>query len=120
LLDFFLKNGNTLSVSDSSERSLNDFLKSLYKSLFNKLIKELEFFEVVSHHILKAELKIILSTCHIIFESSKCKFWLDHPELGEMSRGVRIFGAEGGTESVNITQGAAEVLHTQLPRDSEE
>lgn len=44
LLDLFLKDLNTLSICDSSEWCVNNFLKSLNEALFNELVEEFELF----------------------------------------------------------------------------
>lgn len=48
LLDLFLEDGNTLSVSNSLEGSIDNLLDALNETLFNELIEELELLHVVS------------------------------------------------------------------------
>lgn len=48
LLDLFLEDGNTLSVSNSLEGSIDNLLNALNETLFNELIEELKLLHVVS------------------------------------------------------------------------
>ncbi len=44
---------------------------------------------------------------------------LDHPELGQVARGVGVLGAEGGAEGVHVAHGEAVRLHVELPGHGE-
>jgi hypothetical protein len=45
---------------------------------------------------------------------------LDHPELGEVAAGVRVFGAEGRPERINLGQRQAIGVDIELPRHRQE
>ena len=45
---------------------------------------------------------------------------LDHPELGEVARGVGVLGAERGAERVHGGHSARVRLHVELPRHRQE
>lgn len=111
LFDFLLKNGDTLGVWNAAEGSIDDLLQSLDETLFNELIEKLEFLLVVQHDVVEAELEVILSTCHVIFQGGKSELGLNHPEFGQMASSVGVLGTEGGTECVNVREGTAIVLN---------
>ena len=46
-------------------------------------------------------------------------FGLDHPELGQVARGVGVFGAEGGTKGVDVGQGQGEYFSLKLAADGQ-
>jgi hypothetical protein len=46
-------------------------------------------------------------------------FGFDHPELGEVTRGVAVFGAEGRSEGVDLAEGERENLSFQLPANGQ-
>ena len=41
---------------------------------------------------------------HQAFEVGIGDLGLDHPELGEVAAGLRLFGAEGGAEAVDLAE----------------
>src|SRR5258708_1522013 len=50
----------------------------------------------------------------VAIEITEGHLGFDHPEFGEVARGVRILGAEGGAEGVNIREGQCENLGFEL------
>ena len=55
-----------------------------------------------------------LGQLHVVFEVGKGHLRLDHPELGGMARGVGMLGPKGGTEGVDLAQGAGQHLGRKL------
>ena len=53
---------------------------------------------------------------HVVVQVEEGHLGLDHPELGEVARGVRVLGAERGAEGVDLAQGAGEDLALQAGR----
>ncbi len=58
--------------------------------------------------------------CRIVREVGERDLRLDHPELGEVAAGVRVLGAEGRPEGINLGQRQAVGLDIELPRDRQE
>lgn len=56
---------------------------------------------------------------HVVVEVAERHFGFDHPEFGGVARGVGIFGAEGGSEGVDLAEGAGEGFAFELARDGE-
>jgi hypothetical protein len=50
-----------------------------------------------------------------VFERGVSHFRLDHPELGEVAPGLRLFGAEGGAEAVDFAEGHGVGFVVELP-----
>ena len=57
------------------------------------------------------------SELHIIVQVGKSNFRLNHPEFSRMTSCVRIFGAEGGTECVNVTKCHSKGFAFELTRN---
>jgi hypothetical protein len=55
--------------------------------------------------------------CRIVREVGEGDLRLDHPELGEVAAGVRVLGAEGQPEGVDLGECQAVGLDIELPRD---
>ena len=55
--------------------------------------------------------------CRIVRQVGEGDLRLDHPELGEVAAGVRVLGAEGRPERINLGQRQAIGLDIELPRD---
>jgi hypothetical protein len=77
-------------------------------------IQELEIFSVVLKHVTDAELDICLCTFHRIVNVSKGQFGLDHPELSDVSAGVRNLSSEGRAEGIDVGECACEIFDSQL------
>ena len=52
----------------------------------------------------------VLGAAHVVSEVGEGDFRLDHPELGQVARGVAVLGAEGWAKSVDRGEGAGVVL----------
>ncbi len=57
---------------------------------------------------------------HVAFEIAKRHFWLNHPELGKVPRGVAVFGSERGTKSVNVGESKRQRLRLELAGNCQE
>jgi hypothetical protein len=55
-----------------------------------------------------------LGEVHVALEIAEGDFRLDHPELGGVARGVGVFRAEGGTEGIDVGEGAGEGFPLKL------
>ena len=68
-------------------------------------------------HLLHLALEERLGQILIVVQVAEGHLRLDHVELRQMARRVRILGAEGGSEGVDIGEGVRENLRLQLPAD---
>lgn len=115
---YLQQNFNSFSVWGSGEWSIYQFLQILLKSCLFSLQKY-EIIFVIFKNELNAILNVSFSAFHTIINISKCKFWFDHPEFSHMSAGVWDLSSESWAEGVNIGQSTAEILDSQLTRDSQ-
>ena len=69
---------------------------------------------------LEDELQQRLGQIGVIGKIGERDLRLDHPEFGEMAAGVRVLGAEGRAEGVDLGEREAVGLDIELARDGEE
>ena len=60
-----------------------------------------------------------LGQVHVVGQVVEGHLRLDHPELGQVARGVGVLGAEGRAEGVDLAQGAGEDLRLELAADGQ-
>ena len=70
-------------------------------------------------HVAEDPLEEPLGQVHVVVELEEGHFRLDHPELGQVPRGVGVLGAERGAEGVDLAQRAGEDLGLQLAADGQ-
>lgn len=63
---------------------------------------------------------VVFGALHVVGERAEGHLRLDHPELGEVARRVRVLGAEGRAEGVDVGEGARVVLAVELAGHGEE
>jgi hypothetical protein len=73
----------------------------------------------VVEHVADDVFQEILGELHVAREVAERHLGLDHPELGEVSRRVRVLGAEGGAEGVDVAEREREDLAFELAADGE-
>jgi hypothetical protein len=56
----------------------------------------------------------------VVVEVGEGDFRLDHPELGQVARGVAVLGAEGRAEGVDLAQREAVALDVELAGHGQE
>ncbi len=56
---------------------------------------------------------------HVVGQVAERHLRLDHPELGQVPRGVGVLRAERGAEGVDLAQRAGEDLRLQLAADGQ-
>ena len=78
------------------------------------LSKEIHFLRALVEHAFEYGLEEGFGEIGIVGQRSKRHFWLDHPKLGEVTRGVRIFCSKGRTEGVHATHRATVRFEFQL------
>ena len=65
----------------------------------------------------KIRLKNASASVHVVVQLEKGHLRLDHPELGQMPRRVRVFRAERRAKGVDLAQRAGENFRLQLAAD---
>ena len=84
------------------------------------VVEELHVLGTVAEHVREDPFQERLSQRHVVREIEERHLRLDHPELGEVPRGVRVLGAEGRAEGVDLRHRQAEALDVELAGDGEE
>src|SRR5207248_383751 len=70
--------------------------------------------------VLEDALQERLGDGHVVVEVEKGHLRLHHPELREVPGGVGVFGAEGGTERVDLSKRASKDFGLELTADGKE
>mmetsp|Transcript_10898 Transcript_10898/g.22190 ORF Transcript_10898/g.22190 Transcript_10898/m.22190 type:complete len:228 (-) Transcript_10898:349-1032(-) len=120
LLLLLLQDINGLRVCQALERRGHQVFQSGEEALLDLLLEKIQVGPVVLHRVGDAVLEVVLSALHVIEDVREGELGLNHPELGQVPRGVRVLRPEGGPEGVDARQGAAVVLDTQLPAHRQE
>src|ERR1700722_15639062 len=89
-------------------------------SSFATLLDPLEIFLPLVQQRREGVFQQRLRQCRIVRELGERDLRLDHPELGEVAAGVRVLGAEGRPEGVDLGQRQAVGLDIELPRHRQE
>ena len=108
------KNVDGLGVAQTHEFNLGDGFETSDQFLVEHIVEELEVVHVVVQRVLHQILDEILSQIHIVLDVVKGHFGLDHPELSQVARSVAVFGAERGTESIDVAKSHSTQLTFQL------
>ena len=88
--------------------------------LLDPLVEEGEILLPFLQQRLEGELQQPLRQRRIVREVGERDLRLDHPELGEVAAGVRVLGAEGRPERVDLGEREAVGLDVELPRHRQE
>ena len=118
-LTAFLQNLDRVGVLDLFEFQLEHLVEPIQKVLIHKLIQELDVLRATLQGVAHAEFQKVLDERHIVLEVGKGDLGLDHPELGGVTAGIAVLGAEGGTEGIDVAERHAEGLDVQLSADGE-
>mmetsp|Transcript_29576 Transcript_29576/g.84843 ORF Transcript_29576/g.84843 Transcript_29576/m.84843 type:complete len:703 (+) Transcript_29576:138-2246(+) len=106
-------------VRQALEGFRQEVLQPRDEPLLNLLVEEFQVGPVVLHRVSDAVLQVVLGTLHVVLDVGEGELGLDHPEFGEVPRGVRVLGTEGGSERVHVGEGTAIVLDAKLTTDGE-
>mmetsp|Transcript_11425 Transcript_11425/g.47912 ORF Transcript_11425/g.47912 Transcript_11425/m.47912 type:complete len:372 (+) Transcript_11425:50-1165(+) len=115
-----LQNLNRLRVRDAPEGVLRDVLDAREAFFVVHLAQKLQVRAVALQHVVQAVAHVILGALHVVLQVGKGELGLDHPELGEVARGVGVLRAERGAERVHGGHRARVRLHVELPGDGQE
>ena len=94
-------------------------LQSLDETLVDKAVEKCEIVRAALHDAVDDVLDHGLHDLKVTVEIAERHLRLDHPELGGVARGVGVFGAEGGTEGVDVAERHGEVLGVELTGDGQ-
>ena len=82
-------------------------------------MEELHVLGAVLQHVAEDLLQELLGQSHVVGQFEKRHLRLDHPELGQVPRRVRVFRPKRRTERVDLAQAAGIDLALQLPADGQ-
>ena len=60
----------------------------------------------------------VLGEVHVVVEVDEGDLGLDHPELGQVAARLRLLGAEGRPEAVDLAERHRAGLHVELARSA--
>src|SRR5262249_37391866 len=83
------------------------------------LVEEGHVIGTLLQRVLENPLEEPLAEVHVVGQLVEGHFGLDHPELGEMTRGIAVLGAKGGAEGVDFAERAGEDFAFELAADGE-
>ena len=106
-------------IRNADERTLDHELEPLRQSLINKLIEQRKVLFAVLQRVSRHVLDERFTQVHVPGQIAERHFRLDHPKLGGVSRGVRIFGAKGRAKRVDVGKGAGKRLALELAADGQ-
>ena len=109
-----LQDLDALGVGQAHERLLEDAVQALDEGIVVHLVEELQVVLAVLQRIVDAELDELLGQIHIVGDVIEGHLGLNHPELGQVARGVAVLSAEGGAKGVDGTQSRCAQLTLEL------
>ena len=117
--DSLFEDLDAFSVGKPYEAVLEDTLQALDELLVEHIVEELDVVGAMVEGILNAVFDELLCEVHIVFDVIERHLGLDHPEFGEVPRGVGVLCSECRAEGVNLTERQSAQLTFELTADSE-
>ena len=109
-----LQQFNSVGVVQHDEVAVHHALQLLDQTLLEELVEELQLGGTLLHHVGDDVLDHLGGDLDDVGQLGKGHLRLHVPELGHVAGGVGVFGAEGGTEGVDLTKGHSGHLALQL------
>src|SRR4051812_7786439 len=106
---------NGLGVLHAHEFRAHDILESADCTLLNALVEERHIVLPLLEHGLEYIFDQVLRQRGVVSESREGDFRLDHPELGQVTAGVRILRTKRGAERIYVGEREAVGLDVELP-----
>src|SRR5260370_28675130 len=103
-----VENGDGLFVADGGKGRLDGF------EFFRVALKRFELARFVSEDGLDDRADEAFGERHRFVQFYVRGLWLKHPEFGEVPAGLRFFGAEGGTEGIDFSEGHGQGFAIEL------
>ena len=97
-------NLNSLGISNACKAVFNDIVQFVQQAGFDEFVKQFQIFGAMLHNMSDTAANHILGQIHVVINVGKGHLRLNHPKLGGMARGIGVFGAECGAESIDISQ----------------
>ena len=119
VLHGLLEDADALGVGQTDEVLLDDGLQGLQERLVDHLVEELQVVTTVVQRPLNTVLDELLLEVHQLVLVHERNLRLDHPELREVARGVRVLSTERRTEGVDGTQRRGTEFSLELSADGE-
>ncbi len=111
---------STASVYGSRTNSLATIASSVAITVLSmRVVEEFHVLGALFQHVAEDALQEPLGQVHVVGQLEEGHLRLDHPELGQVARGVRVLGAERRAERVDLAQRAGEDLGLQLAADGQ-
>ena len=120
LLAGLLEDLDRIGVVNALEWRVDEAFESRDGGLLDALGEEGHVVRALLEHGLEDELEQFLGDARVLFEIGKGDLGFDHPELGQVPRRVRVFGAEGRAKGVDLAQGQAIAFDVELARHGQE
>ena len=114
-----LEDPDRLAVGDAREIARRHVPQALEQALVHKAVEKGQLVGAGVHHVTDNVLEHRLGHVHVTRKVTEGHLGLDHPELGGVTAGVGVLGAEGGAKGIDVPKGEREVLGLELTRDGE-
>jgi len=95
---------NRLGIRQAFEIVTHHLVQRFEQMLVDALIEKLEVAGTVLQYVVEQKLEELLRQIHIVIEIVKRHLRFDHPELGKVAAGIRVFSAERRAEGVDQRQ----------------
>ena len=110
-----LQDFDGFGVGEPLEVLLDDRLETVEHRLVDPLVEELHVFVAIGEHVADDPLQKPLGERHVVGELEERRFGLDHPELGQVPRGVGVLRAKRRAERVDLAERSGVDLAFELP-----
>ena len=104
-----------LGVRQAAELGGDDFFQRGDGRFVVVLVEQGHVLAALLQRVLENPLEEPLGQVHVVGQLVEGDFGLDHPELGEVPRGVAVLGPEGGAEGVDFAERAGEDFALSWP-----
>ena len=119
MLAGLLQDFDGLGVRHAHEGPLDDELEPLVHAFIDKLGKQREVLGALLQRAPRHRLHELFGQVHVALQITEGHLRLDHPELRGMAGGVRVLGAEGRAEGIDVGERAGERLAFELAADGQ-
>jgi len=113
----FLQQAHRIGVFDALERLGDEGFQLADRGFVHALGEKCQVIHALIEHGLEHVFQERLGQIGVVVEIGEGNLRLDHPELGQMPRGVGVFSAEGGAKGVDLAQRQAVSLDIELAGD---
>ena len=120
LLTAVLQHSDGIGVVDLGKVGADKLLKAGDGLFIDVLGKKLQIITAFIQHGAEHILEHLFGQLGIGFQIVERDFRFDHPELGQVTAGVGVFGTEGWPEGINLGEGTGIGLGVELTGNGEE